>query len=117
MGLLGTILSVFGPVVTAGIGMYAVRTGLTYAYVYVCVPFLLLLLQFLRAILRQVMLGKMLKDDWEQMKKARFFDILMFWPMSGLFLTLILSSIFGRTIRWRGIRYKLLGPTETVVLD
>jgi cellulose synthase/poly-beta-1,6-N-acetylglucosamine synthase-like glycosyltransferase len=117
MGLLGTILSVFGPVVTAGIGMYAVRTGLTYAYVYVCVPFLLLLLQFLRAILRQVMLGKMLKDDWEQMKKARLFDILMFWPMSGLFLTLILSSIFGRTIRWRGIRYKLLGPTETVVLD
>jgi cellulose synthase/poly-beta-1,6-N-acetylglucosamine synthase-like glycosyltransferase len=117
IGFLGSVLSVFGPLVTAGIGIYAVRAGLTYAYIYVLVPFILLLMQFLRAILRQVMLGKMLKDDWEQMKKARLFDILMFWPMSGLFLTLILSSIFGRTIRWRGIRYKLLGPTETVMLD
>jgi cellulose synthase/poly-beta-1,6-N-acetylglucosamine synthase-like glycosyltransferase len=117
MGLLGTILSVFGPIVTVGIGIYAVRTGLALAYVYVCVPFLLLLLQFLRAILRQIMLGKMLKDDCEQMKKARLFDISMFWPMSFLFLILILSSMFGRTIRWRGIRYKLLGPTKTVVLD
>jgi cellulose synthase/poly-beta-1,6-N-acetylglucosamine synthase-like glycosyltransferase len=117
MGLLGTTLSVFGPIVTAGIGIYAICEGLALAYVYVSVPFLLLLMHFLRAVLRQVMLGKMLKDDCEQMKKARAFDICMFWPMSYLFLIIILTSVFGRTIRWRGIRYKLLGPTETVVLD
>jgi hypothetical protein len=29
---------------------------------------------------------------------------------------LIISSAFGRIIRWRGIRYKLLSPTETIVL-
>jgi cellulose synthase/poly-beta-1,6-N-acetylglucosamine synthase-like glycosyltransferase len=117
MGLLGSVLSVFGPIVTAGIGIYAVRNGLTNAYVYVLVPFLLLLMQLLRAILRQFMLEKMLKEYREQMQKAKFFDILMFWPMSCLFLLLILTSTFGRTIRWRGIRYKLLGPTDTVVLD
>jgi hypothetical protein len=31
-------------------------------------------------------------------------------------LVLILSSAFGSTITWRGIRYKLLGPDETIVL-
>jgi hypothetical protein len=31
-------------------------------------------------------------------------------------LVLILSSVFGRTIRWRGIRYKLISKTETIVL-
>jgi hypothetical protein len=29
----------------------------------------------------------------------------------------MISSAFGRTIRWRGIRYKLISPTRTVILD
>jgi cellulose synthase/poly-beta-1,6-N-acetylglucosamine synthase-like glycosyltransferase len=117
IGLLGTVFSVFGPLVTVGIGIYAVRTGLTYAYVYFLVPFVLFIIQLLRAILRQAMLEKMLNEHREQMKKAKFFDLSMFWLMSCLFLLLIVISTFGRTIRWRGIRYKLLGPTETMMLD
>jgi hypothetical protein len=116
-GFLGSILGVFGPILTAGIGIYALLAEVKFAYLYVCVPFLLLLMQFLQAILRQTMLGKMLMEEREQMKKARTFDICMFWPMSYLFLIIMLTSVFGRTIHWRGIRYKLLGPTETVMLD
>ena len=50
------------------------------------------------------------------MRFAMFADILFFWVWSVLMLFLIISSAFGRTIVWRGIHYKLLGPTETVVI-
>jgi hypothetical protein len=30
---------------------------------------------------------------------------------------LLLSSAVGRTIRWRGIRYRLLSPTQIRILD
>ena len=43
-------------------------------------------------------------------------DIFLFWVWSPLLLIFILSSAFGRTICWRGIRYKLVGPTETKVI-
>jgi len=29
----------------------------------------------------------------------------------------MISSAFGRTIRWRGIRYRLIGPNQTQILD
>jgi ceramide glucosyltransferase len=46
-----------------------------------------------------------------QMSAARTADILGFWLWSLLLLGLIAASAFGRTICWRGIRYKLVGPT------
>jgi hypothetical protein len=30
---------------------------------------------------------------------------------------LLLSSSVGRTIRWRGIRYKLVGPSQIQILE
>jgi hypothetical protein len=69
------------------------------------------------AILRQKMISKLLEKDWPNLKLACAADILFFWLWSLLLLLLIISSAFGRTICWRGIRYKLLGPTETIVLD
>jgi hypothetical protein len=50
------------------------------------------------------------------MKAAMAADILLFWVWSILLLVIIISSAFGRTVTWRGIRYKLLGPTKTIVL-
>jgi hypothetical protein len=72
--------------------------------------------QLLQAILRQKMIGKLLERYLRQMKTAMAADILGFWIVPLLLLILIITSAFGRTIRWRGIRYKLLGPTETIVL-
>ena len=75
----------------------------------------LLCLQLIRAVLRQKMAGKLLSHERQTMKAARVADILGFWLWSLLMLILIISSAFGRTICWRGIRYKLLGPTEIIV--
>jgi hypothetical protein len=59
---------------------------------------------------------KLLAENWPRMKIAALADITLSWLWSPLMLVLVLSSVFGRTIRWRGIRYKLLGPARTVVL-
>jgi len=69
-----------------------------------------------RAVIRQIIITKLLKDDAPKMKAAIIADILFFWVWSILLLFFIVSSAFGRTITWRQIRYKLIGPTETIVL-
>ena len=73
--------------------------------------------QTIRAILRQKMIRKLLEKDRRKMRAACLADILFSWVWSLVLLFLILSSAFGNTVCWRGIRYKLLGPTETIILD
>jgi len=80
-------------------------------------PVVFLVGQLIRAILRQRMIRKLLKQDRRKMTAACLADILFSWAWSLVLLFFILSSAFGNTVCWRGIRYKLLGPTETIVLD
>lgn len=70
--------------------------------------------QFIRAIMRQKMADKLLEYQTQPssiehraMNAACAADILAFWIWSLLLLFFIISSAFGRTICWRGIRYKL----------
>ena len=49
------------------------------------------------------------------MKGAAIADIAGTFLWSWVLFVFIAASTFGRTITWRGIRYRLLGPTETVV--
>jgi hypothetical protein len=61
------------------------------------------------------MARKLLAQDRRAMRGAYVADILAFWIWSLLLLFLIVASAFGRTICWRGIRYKVLSPTETII--
>jgi ceramide glucosyltransferase len=72
--------------------------------------------QWVRAILRQKMAYKLFLHEHQAMRAACAADVLGFWLWSILLLLLIVSAAFGRTICWRGIRYKLLSATETIVL-
>lgn len=78
-------------------------------------PIIFLLCQAARAVLRQDMIAKVLEKDREKMKFARIADIFFSWIWSLLLFVLMLSSAAGRTISWRGIKYKLISPTETIV--
>jgi ceramide glucosyltransferase len=80
-------------------------------------PVVFLAGQTIRAILRQKTIRKLLKKDRRKMRAACLADILFSWAWSLVMLFFILSSAFGNTVRWRGIPYKLLGPTETIILD
>jgi hypothetical protein len=72
--------------------------------------------QLTRAILRQKMAHRLLHDEHRAMRAACAADVVAFWLWSLLLLLLIVSSAFGRTICWRGIRYKLLSPTEIIIV-
>lgn len=84
---------------------------------FIAVPVIFFISQLIRAILRQKMAEKLLAYENQTSRTAMTVDILFFWVWSFLLLFFIISSAFGRTIRWRGIRYKLLSPTKTVVLS
>jgi ceramide glucosyltransferase len=114
-GLLSSIYSILGLWAGAAIAAYAITIAEPDWPLFTAVPILFFAGHLWRSILRQRMISKLLKDDLPRMKYAIAADILGSWLYSPLLLFFILSSAVGRTIRWRGIKYKLLGPTETVI--
>jgi ceramide glucosyltransferase len=125
-GLSSSLYSILGLWGGAAIAIYAaVKLPITnYRLpIIIAVPILFFTAQFIRAVLRQKMAYKLLKYEppplcfAKRSSGAMAADILFFWLWSPLMLLFILSSAFGRTITWRGIRYKLLGPTETIILS
>lgn len=122
-GFLSSVYSVLGLWGGIGLAAYAVvlnthnKIQKMEFLILLSLPVVFLLGQTIRAILRQKMIGKLLAEDRQRMKVACAADILLSWLWSLLLLYSILTSAFGKTIRWRGVRYRLLGPTETIVLD
>jgi ceramide glucosyltransferase len=116
-GLFSGLYGVLGIWAAAGLAIYAGATGHENLLLFTAVPVVFFTGQLIRAVLRQRMAGKLLSNERQAMKAARAADIMGFWLWSLLMLALIISSAFGRTICWRGIRYKLLGPTEIIVED
>jgi ceramide glucosyltransferase len=119
-GLISGLYSVLGLWAGAVIAIYAVLKSSITGYkllIIVAVPVSFLISQLAGAILRQKMIRNVLQKDWHKLKLACAADILFFWLWSLLLLFFVISSAFGRTICWRGIRYKLLGPTETIVVS
>jgi cellulose synthase/poly-beta-1,6-N-acetylglucosamine synthase-like glycosyltransferase len=114
-GLFSGLYSILGIWAAAGLAIYAGTIQNEHLPLFVAVPVVFFAGQLIRAILRQRMAGKLLKHERRAMRAACAADILAFWLWSLLMLFLIISSAFGRTICWRGIRYKLLGPTETII--
>ena len=125
-GLASTIFSILGLWGTIAIAIYAATKSQiesSQLAIFIIVPILFFAALLTRAILRQKLAHKLLKygrqptsDEHRAMKAVAAADILCFWLWSLLLLFFIISSAFGRTIRWRGIRYKLLSPTETMVI-
>lgn len=115
--LCSTFCSVLGLWLTPALAIYAARIRAKNLPLFVAVPIVFFTCQLSQAILRQNMIRKLLNKDLPRMKAAMAADILAFWIWSLLLLFFIISSAFGRTICWRGIRYKLLGPTKSIVID
>jgi ceramide glucosyltransferase len=122
-GLASSLYSTLGLWAGAIIAVYAASKPSIINYqlsIIVAVPILFFVAQFIRAVLRQKTAYKLLNFEQlatENWRPAYIADILLFWLWSLLMLVFIISSAFGRTITWRGIRYKLLSPTETIVLN
>ncbi|MHC4560549.1 MAG: glycosyltransferase [Planctomycetota bacterium] len=115
LGLFSSLYSVLGIWGAAALAVYAAVIQNENLPLFTAVPVVFLAGQLIRALLRQKMAAKLLEHDRQAMKSACIADILAFWLWSLLLLVFVVSSAFGRTICWRGIRYKLLGPTETII--
>jgi cellulose synthase/poly-beta-1,6-N-acetylglucosamine synthase-like glycosyltransferase len=116
LGLSSGLYPILGFWGFAAIALYLYNKAFDGWYIFLLVSLLFLAGQFLCAILRQKMIFKIFPDDWPKLKVAAIADIAgnLFWSWFMLFC--ILSSVFGRTIKWRGVKYKLKSPTEVVRL-
>ena len=116
-GFLSSIYSLAGLWAGAALAIYAVSAGKDRLLLYVVVPIVFLIGQICRSILRQKMITRLLSGDAHKMKPAIIADILGNCIWSWILFGCIAASAFVRTITWRGIRYKLIGPTETIIID
>jgi cellulose synthase/poly-beta-1,6-N-acetylglucosamine synthase-like glycosyltransferase len=114
-GFCSSIYSVLGIWGAAGMAIYAAKIQDPNLDLFVMVPIVFFVNQLGRAILRQRTAEKLLESERRALRAACLADILACWLWSLLLLFYIVSSAFGRTIVWRNIRYKLLGPTEIIV--
>ena len=117
LGLLSSLVSVLGLWGGAAAALYAGATHAEHVLLYALVPLVFLGGQITRAVLRQASMVQALNDHLARLLPAALADVFACWLWSPLLLLLILSSAVGRTICWRGIRYRLLGPTQIQVLD
>ena len=126
LALCTALCSVLGLWATAGLAVYAAMVGGHSAELsrspknlplLIAAPIIFFTGQLSQAILRQRMIRRLLRKDLPRMKAAMAADILAFWIWSLLLLFFLVSSAFGRTVCWRGIRYKVLGPTKLIVID
>lgn len=130
-GLFSSLYAVLGVWGAAGLAIYLAHSkseirNSKFPAVLAAVAVVFFVSQLARAILRQKMAHKILDyrltiDNRQLtiengMRAACAADVLGFWLWSILMLLLIVSSAFGRTVCWRGIRYRLLSATETIVV-
>jgi cellulose synthase/poly-beta-1,6-N-acetylglucosamine synthase-like glycosyltransferase len=119
-GLISTLYSILGLWAGSALAIYAAIKSSSIDYqllILLTIPVSFFAGQLSSAILRQKMISRLLEKDWPKLKLACAADILFFWVWSLLLLFLIISSAFGKTICWRGIHYKLLGPSETIIVS
>jgi ceramide glucosyltransferase len=116
-GLFSSVYSILGLWAGAVLAVYAVLAADRNLVLYVAVPVIFFAGQLARAILRQATIARILTKERRRMAAAAAADICLFWLWSWLLLGLIVASAFGRTIRWRGICYRLLSPSQTVVVE
>jgi len=110
----GSVLGLWGGVAAA---LYAGATHAEMTALYAAVPIVFFMGQLTRAVLRQLAMAKALSEHLARLLPAAVADVFGCWLWSILLLLLLLSSAVGRTIRWRGIRYQLVGPTHIRILD
>jgi cellulose synthase/poly-beta-1,6-N-acetylglucosamine synthase-like glycosyltransferase len=111
-GLVTCLYSVFALWGFAGIAIYLKIAGFAYWYIFLLAAFLSLSGQFFTATLRQKMISEIFPSEWPRLKAAAIADILASPVWAILLLICIISSFVGRTIEWRGIKYKLISATE-----
>ena len=116
-GLMSSIFSVAGLWGGIGLAIWANYNNVNYAILAIIVPSAFWGCQFCRAIVRQKLIFKLLPQQKKRLRPVRIADIFFCWVWSIIFMIIMLSTIFGRTILWRGIKYKIKSPLNIEILE
>jgi cellulose synthase/poly-beta-1,6-N-acetylglucosamine synthase-like glycosyltransferase len=111
---LGSVAGLWGGIAAA---LYASVVHAEHIVLYAAVPIVFFVGQVTRAVLRQLTAARVLSEHRPLLLPAAVADVLGCWLWSLVLFALMLSSAVGRTIRWRGIRYRLVSPAETRILS
>jgi ceramide glucosyltransferase len=117
LGMLSSLGSVVGLWGTAALAIHAAQVHAGHALFIVAIPCLFLAGQLARVIYRQLTAAQILTEHLPQLVPGALADVFGCWFWSIVLLASLLSSAFGRTIRWRGIRYRIVSPTRTLILN
>ena len=116
-GLFSSLFAVLGFWGGAAAAIYGFVSGVGSWQIFAAMSVTFFIGQLWRSILRQKMIRELLADDAEKMRVAARADLFGCSLWSLITLALIISSAFGRTIKWRGRRYKLLSATKTQIIE
>jgi cellulose synthase/poly-beta-1,6-N-acetylglucosamine synthase-like glycosyltransferase len=117
LGFTGSVISNFALLGGALVAFNAWRNHAPHLWLLIALPTVFLLDHMLLAALRQHLIALLLPDDRKLLRAAKWADILGAWFFSIVLFVIICSSAMGRRIKWRGIEYRLVGPTQTVILN
>ncbi|MGB8226929.1 MAG: glycosyltransferase family 2 protein [Sedimentisphaerales bacterium] len=115
-GFFSSVFSVLGLWGFTGLAIFSYLNGLEYRQTFLTAAIIFLAGQTIRAFLRQKMIFRLLAAETAKMKAAALTDIIGGSLWSLILFFCILSSAFGSIITWRGVKYKLTGPTEVIRL-
>jgi len=113
LSALGSVLGLWGGAAAA---LYAGAVHAEHIVLYAAVPIVFFTGQLVRAVLRQLAMAKALSEHLARLLPAAVADVFGCCLWSLLLLALLLSSAVGRTIRWRGIRYRIVTPTDIRII-
>lgn len=116
-GLFSSIFAVLGLWGGIGLAIWAKLTNADYIILCMAVPVVFAICQFVRAVIRQKIAFKLLPQQKMKLRPVRVADMLFFWFWTIILMIMILSTVFGRKIVWRGIRYKINSPTDIEVVN
>jgi len=116
-GLFSAVFAVSGLWGGIVLAIWAYQSGHSHMNLFIALPVVFAGCQFLRAVLRQILITKLLAKDKASLTVVHWADMLFFWFFTLILLGIILSSAIGRTLTWRNIKYKLHSPTDIEVLS
>ena len=115
--LVSSFISGFGVLIAAGLAVGLKYNGAENAAMYAALAMTLFGFQVCRMLARQQMIASLLPGYRKAFEPVQNLDAWAFGLLSGLLFVIVLSSAFGRTITWRGIKYRMRGPRQIDILN
>ncbi len=95
----------------------ACLTSASYCIFLVILALINISAHFYSAFLRKKIVTTMLKEKTDELETAVKTDLSFFWLWPAIMLFFLTSSAIGKKITWRGIKYRIISPTETKIIE